>query len=283
MQKWNLIIDVAKCENCHNCTLATKDEHDGNSFPGYAAEQPRHGADWIKIERNVRGEGCMVEANYQPTMCNHCDDAPCMKAGAADGAVKKRDDGIVIIDPEKAKGRKDLVKSCPHNAIWWNEELQLPQIWIFDAHLLDQGWKEPRCAQSCPTKAIEAVKILDSEMAARVEKDSLRVQNPEANTKPRVYYKNLHLMDTEFLGGCVLSKTNASTTDCVEDASVSLLKDGKEISSTQTDFFGDFKFDGLSPDSGEYIIKVSHPTLGATEVTATLTQSRYLNDILLQA
>jgi Fe-S-cluster-containing dehydrogenase component len=281
MKKWNLIIDVAKCENCHNCTLATKDEHEGNHFPGYAAEQPRHGADWIKIERKVRGEGTMVEANYQPTMCNHCDDAPCMKAGD-DGSVKKRDDGIVIIDPEKAKGRKDLVDACPHKAIWWNEKLQLPQIWIFDAHLLDQGWKEPRCAQSCPTQGIEAVKIIDSEMSARVERENLRVQNPEFGTKPRIYYKNLHLMDSEFLGGSVVSKVNGIT-DCVTDACITLIKEGEEIASTKTDYFGDFKFDGLKPNSGDYTVRVSHHSLGGAETTADLAESRYINNILLQA
>ena len=33
MKKWNLIVDVALCENCRNCTLAAKDEHVGNDFP----------------------------------------------------------------------------------------------------------------------------------------------------------------------------------------------------------------------------------------------------------
>ena len=37
MKKWNLIIDVALCEGCHNCSLAAKDEHVGNDFPGYSA------------------------------------------------------------------------------------------------------------------------------------------------------------------------------------------------------------------------------------------------------
>ncbi|MGF6478513.1 acyl-CoA synthetase (AMP-forming)/AMP-acid ligase II [Paraburkholderia sp. JPY419] len=67
-------------------------------------------------------------------------------------AVRKRSDGIVIIDPEKARGRKDIVKSCPYKAIVWNEELQVPQTWIFDAHLLDQGWQHPRCEQVCPAR-----------------------------------------------------------------------------------------------------------------------------------
>jgi Fe-S-cluster-containing dehydrogenase component len=27
MKKWNLIIDIEKCEDCNNCFLACKDEH----------------------------------------------------------------------------------------------------------------------------------------------------------------------------------------------------------------------------------------------------------------
>jgi Fe-S-cluster-containing dehydrogenase component len=36
-RKWNMIVDVSRCDNCRNCFLATKDEHIGNEFPGYAA------------------------------------------------------------------------------------------------------------------------------------------------------------------------------------------------------------------------------------------------------
>ena len=38
--KWNLIIDVARCDNCRVCFLAVKDEYVGNDFPGYSAAQP---------------------------------------------------------------------------------------------------------------------------------------------------------------------------------------------------------------------------------------------------
>lgn len=278
MKKWNLIIDIAKCENCHNCTLATKDEHVDNCFPGYAAEQPRHGAEWIKIERRVRGEGAMVDANYQPTMCNHCDNAPCLKAGS-DGSVRKRDDGIIIIDPEKARGRKDLVEACPYNAISWNDELQLPQIWIFDAHLLDQGWKEPRCAQSCPTKAFEAVKLEDSAMATRVEQEKLRVREPKLGTLPRLYYKNLHLMDKDFLAGSVLCQIDG-VTESVEHAEVTLSQSGKKIADSTTDFFGDFKFDDLATGR-DYHLTISHPDFGQSELAINLQKSRYIEHIML--
>ena len=56
----------------------------------------------------MRGSGSMVDVSYVPKMCNHCDDAPCIRA-AGDDSIRKRSDGIVIIDPVKARGRKDLV------------------------------------------------------------------------------------------------------------------------------------------------------------------------------
>ena len=56
-----------------------------------------------------------------PVMCNHCDNAPCSGPGRR-GAVYRRPDGIVIIDPVKAKGQKQIVDSCPYGAIFWNEE-----------------------------------------------------------------------------------------------------------------------------------------------------------------
>ena len=98
-----------------------------------------------------------------PVMCNHCDDAPCMKA-AKNGAITKRADGIVIIDPVKSKGQKQIVDACPYGAISWNEELQIPQAWIFDAHLLDEGWTKTRAEQSCAMGVFQSVKVEDAEM-----------------------------------------------------------------------------------------------------------------------
>ena len=64
-----------------------------------------------------------------------------------------REDGIVIIDPEKSKGQKQIVDSCPYGAISWNEGKQIPQAWPFDAHLLDEGWtRTRRCSGFGPTR-----------------------------------------------------------------------------------------------------------------------------------
>src|SRR6516164_9972718 len=113
MEKWNMIIDVAECTNCQLCALAAMDEYVGNNWPGYAAPMPRHGHKWINILQKERGQQPMIDIAYVPTMCNHCDNAPCIKA-AKGGTITKRADGIVIIDPVKAKGQKDLVAACPY-------------------------------------------------------------------------------------------------------------------------------------------------------------------------
>jgi Fe-S-cluster-containing dehydrogenase component len=255
MKKWSLIIDVAECTNCNNCFLACKDEYVGNDIEGYSAPQPLHGHKWINILAKERGQYPTMDIAYVPTMCNHCDDAPCVKQGA--GAVEKRADGIVIINPQKAVNRKDIVKSCPYGAIWWNEELSLPQAWTFDAHLLDNGWKQPRGAQSCPTGAMKALKISDKELARLVEQDNLEPLKPEFDTKPRVLYKNLHLYSKIFIAGEVLGQTD-DVTDCVANAKVELSSNEKQLATTHTDPFGEFKFDGLKPESADYSLIITH-------------------------
>ena len=278
MSQWNLIIDVARCENCNNCVLANKDEFVGNNFPGYSAPQPLHGESTIKISRTVRGEGHMVDAAYVPTMCNHCDDAPCIKKGG--DCISKRADGIVIIDSEKSKGRKDLVDACPYGSIVWNADLNIPQNWIFDAHLLDKGWKEPRCSQSCPTGAMKAVKASKEEMAVLAKAEGLQVLKPDLNTRPRVYYKNLHRATHSFIGGSVVAAIKG-TLECVEGAKVELLKAGFTLQVVKTDAFGDFKFDALENHSGTYTVLVQASSAGSAERVVTLGNTQFLGDIEL--
>ena len=278
MKKWNMVIDVAECTNCHLCTLATMDEYVDNEWPGVAAPMPRHGHQWINILQKERGQVPMIDIAYVPTMCNHCDDAPCMKAAKA-GAIKKRDDGIVIIDPVKAKGHKELVKACPYGHIWWNDELEVPQSWPFDAHLLDQGWQQTRGHQACPTGAMRAIKIEDEEMARMVREQGLEVMKPEIGSKPRVYYKNLWRFSKCFIGGSVSSEANG-VVDCVEGATVRLLKDGALLAELATDNYGDFKFDKLDENSGRFTVEVS-ASGRKRSVEATLGMSITLGEIKL--
>jgi Fe-S-cluster-containing dehydrogenase component len=276
MSKWHLIIDVALCHNCNNCFIACKDEHVGNDFPGYAASQPLHGHSWFHVEQRERGQAPMVETAYLPKSCNQCANAPCTKVG--DGAVYQRDDGIVIIDPVKAKGKKEIVASCPYGAIWWNEEEQLPQKWIFDAHLLDRGWKEPRCAQVCPTGAIKAVKTTDAEMQAQAEAEDLQVLSPEFGTAPRIHYRNLHRYSDDFLAGTVVGEVEGQL-ECLEGVVVDVSQSGEMVGETTTDAFGEFKIDKLTAEAGDFSLRLTHKNFDLQETSVSLEKSLYLGEI----
>ena len=275
MSKWNLIINVGRCENCHNCVIADRDEHVGNDFPGYAAPAAAVGDSPIRILRRVQGSAPMVETTYLPAMCNHCDDAPCMRY--AGDVIRKRDDGIVIIDPVKARGRKDIVGSCPYGAIVWNEEQQVPQTWIFDAHLLDQGWTRPRCQQACPTDVFEAVKLDDAAMKQKAAADDLKVLQPDLATKPRVWYRGLERWETCFIGGSVSAEV-AGVVECIQGAKVTLFQGGKPIATTVSDDFGDFRFDKLPKNGGAYRVEVSHAH-GSVRRDCALGESVYLGEL----
>jgi Fe-S-cluster-containing dehydrogenase component len=276
MNRRALIVDIAKCTGCNNCVLAAKDEHIDNDFPGYAAPQPAHGHEWIRLERHTRGSGSMVDVSYVPRMCNHCDDAPCIKA--SNGAIEKRDDGIVIIDPAKARGRQDLVSACPYGAISWNAEARVPQAWIFDAHLLDKGWEKPRCVQACPTGALESVYVTDEELRTLVAEQQLESIRPELNTKPRVLYRNLERVRSCFLGGNV-SRTVDGRAENVAGAHVEITIDG-EAKTAVTDHFGDFKIDGLQRGA-KYSLRVRHLEFGQSERSGVLQTSQNLGSISL--
>lgn len=279
MSQWNLIIDVAECHNCHNCVVAAKDELVDNAFAGYTAPHALQGPGVIRIERHVRGSGHHVDAAYLPRLCNHCDAAPCVKAGA--GAVRKRNDGIVIFDPVACHGRRDLVDACPYGAVAWNEEAQLPQTWFFDAHLLDQGWKEPRSVTVCPTRALQAVKTDDATMAARVKAEGLRVLQPERGTRPRVYYRNLERVDTLFVAGSVVRSAHGAV-ECVEAAVVELYREGQKIASATSDAFGDFRLGSLKPASGPHELHIVHSEHGSSRLTVELaTLSVVLGEVQL--
>lgn len=226
------VFDVLKCSGCRNCQIACKDEHVDNDWSPYAKPQPDTGQFWTRIEERVRGQVPKVKVSYVLHMCQHCDDAPCMKA--APGAVYKRDDGLVIIDPEKAQGHEELVEACPYGAIWWNEELAIPQKCTGCAHLVDAG-EIPHCVDVCSHDAIrfgDEEEFTDELAAAGYLKPERGDQD-----RPRVYYLNL---PKRFLAGIVI---DPEEDEVIIGAKVTAQNDSTgEVLVTETDEFGDFWF-----------------------------------------
>ena len=106
------LIDLKKCVGCYSCQVGCKDEHCGQAWLPYAQEQPETGQFWMKVVEEERGSRPHVKVSYTPVLCQHCDNAPCM-AAAKDGAVYRREDGLIIIDPEKPKANAKSSMRAP--------------------------------------------------------------------------------------------------------------------------------------------------------------------------
>jgi len=280
MKKWYLVIDVEKCENCNNCFLSCKDEHVDNHWPGYSVPQPGRGQSWITLYGKERGQYPLIDVAYLPILCMHCENAPCMKA-VQDGAIYKRPDGIVIIDPVKAKGQKKIVNACPYEAMSWNETLDVPQKCTFCAHLLDEGWKKTRCVQSCPTGALSMRHAEDAEMKKIIEAEKLEVYQPQYKTEPHVYYKNLYRFTRCFIGGSIAIRLNGRD-ECAEGAKVTLINAANEkIGECMTDNYGDFKFDNLEENSGKHTLRLNYKDYEIKSIEVDLKKSLYTGVVFL--
>jgi Fe-S-cluster-containing dehydrogenase component len=252
MTRLGLLIDVTRCNGCYNCFLACRDEHYGNDYPGYSAAQPLNGQFWMQVTEVERGKYPRPRLDYVAVPCQHCAQAPCV-AAATDGAVYRRDDGIVVIDPQKAKGQRQIVDACPYRVIFWNEALGLPQKCTMCAHRLDQGDRQPRCAEACPTGAITFGDLDDpqSDVAKRLAELQTEVLHPEYGCEPLVRYAGLP--KRLVAGEAVLDDADEA---CVAGVRVTL-KGGDLALQTTTGTFGDFAFDGL-PQGKEFVVTLAY-------------------------
>ena len=227
------VIDISKCSGCYNCQLACKDEHVGNDWRPYAAPQPRIGQFWIRVAEQVEGTLPKVKIHYIPRLCNHCRSGECMKVCPAD-AIRRREDGLVLIDPETCTGCGACRDACPYGAIYMNAELGIAQKCTGCAHLLDHGAKLPRCVEACPTEAIrfgEEEDLADDLLGAEV-------LQPETGCRSRVYYRNI---PGRFIGGTLYDPEEKE----VIIGGRCLLTNGGRTWEAVSDEFGDFWFRDL--------------------------------------
>ena len=124
------------------------------------------------------------------------------------------------------------------------------------------------------------MKVSDKEMLELIVTEELEVLQPELGAKPRVYCKNMHFFTKCFVGGSVMANVDGFE-ECVEGAEIVVKKDGNEVGRATTDTFGEFKVDGLEPNSGAYEVEVIGVGGNATKGFEVGDVSLYLGEVRL--
>jgi Fe-S-cluster-containing dehydrogenase component/CRP-like cAMP-binding protein len=101
-----LVMDMAKCIRCGNCSLACHKVHG----------QTRLVRRGIHIERPVRPTRSATQSVLVPSVCMHCRDAECL-TGCPTGAIARFPDGQIDINPTTCIGCGDCATQCPYDAI----------------------------------------------------------------------------------------------------------------------------------------------------------------------
>ncbi|WP_070364380.1 sulfate reduction electron transfer complex DsrMKJOP subunit DsrO [Halodesulfurarchaeum formicicum] len=207
MTSYGMVIDLERCIGCQACAISCSQENNvsldqqwnrvltegGTNMDTPAGTYPESGRDGT------------LEMNHQPTACQHCQNAPCVKVCPVN-ATYTREDGIVEIDYDKCMGCRYCMAACPYNARVFNfgESKTIPaagtghveerpqgvvEKCTFCTHRLEKGI-DPACVVGCPSDAriFGDLDDPDSTVSRYVKKYETDRLLEDLDTEPNTYY-----------------------------------------------------------------------------------------------
>ncbi len=180
-KKYGWFVDTRRCFGCHGCEVSCKSEND---VPlGHFIRQTFY--------KDV-GQYPKVARMFLPMSCQHCEDAPCIKACPC-GALHKESGGTVAVDYEICCGHGTCVEVCPYGAIYL-DPVAKQAVKCHNCYHRTENGMEPACVPTCPSEALYFGDLNDPEseinqaMAAADENGGLTQLRPEKNTQPRMWF-----------------------------------------------------------------------------------------------
>jgi len=125
-----MVIDLQRCVGCGSCVISCKNENN-----------VKDGVAWASRIIHTNGKFPSVKYEYIPTLCNHCEHAPCA-TGCPTRAMHKTKGGITMHDPDKCIGCRYCIVNCPYAVITFNEEKRHP-FWHDERPTIEGGTASP--------------------------------------------------------------------------------------------------------------------------------------------
>ena len=155
MESKGFIFDYSKCVACHACLVACYNEN--HTQPPIS---------WRQVQAHNKLKVPLSGFINLSIACNHCEDAPCLKACPAKAYHKDSVTGAIIHTADKCIGCTYCTWACPFDAPKYNAGKGVVEKCNFCNDRLKLG-AIPACTNACPTGAlsfdnIEIVEIADA-------------------------------------------------------------------------------------------------------------------------
>ncbi len=147
-----LLIDVSRCNNCQNYQIICDNEGADRAWSFDTGLLLNKGQFYATVDEQTGNAVPQIRIVYLNTVCQDCEDTPCVQA-CSQKAIYREKDGVIIIDPLKCAEKKTCISACPYGIIHITNNSNLAHKRNWCDQELDSGWKEPRCIDACPTVA----------------------------------------------------------------------------------------------------------------------------------
>jgi len=128
--KLAMVIDLQRCTGCGGCFISCKSENNVQA-----------GKKWAWPISKTVGKFPNVGMDFIPALCNHCEDAPCVKVCPA-GAMVKGDGDITTHIPKNCIGCRSCFTMCPYGSIERNAN-ETHKFWRSKKALIDDCTSAP--------------------------------------------------------------------------------------------------------------------------------------------
>ncbi|MCW1432307.1 4Fe-4S dicluster domain-containing protein [Novosphingobium sp. JCM 18896] len=184
-ERMAFVIDLKRCIGCDTCVIGCKVE---NAVPSGEARIAVYDSGRRPLFEKPEGQFPALSQYWLPTMCHHCEDAPCVKV-CPTTTLWKREDGVVMLDVDKCVGCQRCDEACPYDAISFDADVGTADKCTMCVHRIDAGEK-PSCALVCPTRAIHQGDINDpgSKVSELLRTRDHKVLAESSGAAPQIYY-----------------------------------------------------------------------------------------------
>lgn len=185
MARYGMALDYKSCINCRACETACKAEN--GVLPGRDNYRI-----WVG-QKEIEGEFpnlSIASLTYQPSQCQHCDNAPCQQV-CPTNATYYDDNRVVRVDPEKCILCTYCINACPYDARYVDDRTVTVDKCNFCSDTrLANGETTTACQATCPTKVRTFGDLDDpsSDIAQLLMKREYKQIKDHLGTNPKLFY-----------------------------------------------------------------------------------------------